>query len=291
MTEKYFDKFQIINYANTAARNITQRAVVLNSVYNSPIFYYAYDIQQGERADNISDRYYKDEYMDWILRLTNKVIDPYYDWYLDETTFKDFVAKKYGSYSAAMSKVKYYRNNWYSYPDPIDQVLYDSLDDNLKKFYDPVYSDVYYSTTPLGYKRKQVDWKKTTNNIVRYNCNGASFSADEIVDVYRDNERLGGGQVCAKSNTSLTIQHTSGVVTEDAGVFTFTVRGRESSANQAYTNATLVISNIPATEINYWEPVYAFDYENEINENNKSIQVLKSEYSGQIATELKRLME
>lgn len=290
MTEKYFDKFQIISYANTVARNITQRAVVLNSVYNNPIFYYPYDIQQGERADNISDRYYKDEYMDWILRLTNKVVDPYYDWYLDETTFKDFVVKKYGSYTAAMSKVKFYRNNWYSSPDPISQSQYDSIAGSLKKFFEPIYSDVYYSTTPLGYKRKQIDWKKTTNKIVRYNVVGTNYIIDEIVDVFFGSEKIGGGQVCSKTSTSLSIHHTSGVVTDDEGASAYSLKGRESGTTLVYTTATLVADVIPVEEINYWEPVYAFDYENEINENNKSIQVLKSEYSGQIATELKRLM-
>jgi len=290
MAEKYFDKFQIINYSNTVVRNITQRAVVLNSVYNNPVLYYPYDIQQGERADNIADRYYKDEYMDWILRLTNKVVDPYYDWYLDETTFRDFVTKKYGSYLNATTKVKYYRNNWYSNQDLITQAQYDAVDDAAKKFFEPVYTDVYYSTTPAGYKRRQIDWKKSTNQIVRYNCNGASFSADEIVSVFRDSENIGRGQVCGKSNTSLTIQHTFGLVVEDTGGFTYTVRGKESSANQVYTDAALVVNNIPSSELAYWEPVYAYDHENEINERNKSIQVLKSDYSDQISRELSNLM-
>lgn len=290
MAEKYFEKFPIIQYANTAVRNITQRAVVLTSVYNSPVLYYAYDIQQGERPDNIADRYYKDEYQGWIIHLTNKMVDPYYDWYLDQTTFGDFIVKKYGSYSNAVSKVKYYRNNWYTQPDPISQAQFDALDDSLKKFYEPVYTDVYYSTTPLGYSRRQIDWKKSTNQICRYNCNGASFSSDEIVDIYRDTEKLGSGQVCGKSNTSLTIQHTSGIVTDDDVLFTFTVRGRDSSANQVYTDATLVVSNIPAIETNYWDPVYLYDYENEINERNKSIQILKSNYSDQISRELTDLM-
>jgi hypothetical protein len=290
MAEKYFEKFPIIQYSNNAVRNITQRAVVLNSVYNSPILYYAYDIQQGERPDNVADRYYKDEYQGWIIHLTNKMVDPYYDWYLDQQTFQDFIVKKYGSYSNATSKITYYRNNWYTQPDLISEAQFNAVNDDLKKFYEPVYTDVYYSTKPLGYKRRQIDWKKSTNQIVRYNCNGASFSTNEIIDVYKNSEKLGSGQVCGKSNTSLTIQHTTGLVVEDTGVFTFTVRGRESFANQTYTDATLVISNISGTELNYWDPVYLYDHENEINERNKSIQVLKAEYSDQISRELSNLM-
>lgn len=290
MTEKYFEKFPIITYANTQVRNITERAVVLNSVYNSPLFYYPYDVEQYERPDNIADRYYKDEYAGWILKLTNNVIDPYYDWYIDDATLKDFIVKKYGSYVNAVSKVKYYRNNWYSHPDPISQSEYDSIDETLKKFYEPIYSDVYYSTTPLGYKRKQIDWKRATNNIVSYNVDGTDYITDEIVDVYVGSTKLGSGQVCGRSTTYLTIHHTSGVVTDDVGIDPFTVVGRESATTQTYTTATLLASNIPAAELNYWEPVYYYDYEVETNERNKSIRVLKKNYAGQIAKELKNIL-
>jgi hypothetical protein len=286
MAEKYFEKFPIITYSNNAVRDITRRAVVVNSVYNSPILYYPYDIQQGERPDNIADRYYKDEYAGWIIHLTNKVVDPYYDWYLDQTTFQDFITKKYGSYTNAISKIKYYRNNWYSYPDPISQVQFDSIDESLKKFYEPVYSDIYYSTTPLGYKRKPIDWKRSTNKIIRYAVDGSSYITDEIVDIFDGSTLIGSGQVCGKTAASLTIQHTTGTVTSSSK----TVVGRESKESNAYTTATLVLENIPSIELQYWDPVYLYDYENEINERNKTIQVLKRDYSAQISKELKNLL-
>jgi hypothetical protein len=290
MAEKYFEKFPIIQYANNYVRNITERAVVLNSVYTNQVLYYPYDIQQGERPDNIADRYYKDEYMGWILHLTNKVVDPYYDWYLDQTTFEDFIVKKYGSYVKAVSKIKYYRNNWYSYPDPISVQAYNSITETLKKFYEPIYGDIYQSTTPLGYKRKPIDWRRSTNNVVSYNVDGSEYITDEIVSVYIGSTLLGSGQVCGKSSTALTIHHTNGIVTDDTGIGTYTVVGRESNQSKVYTAATLLVSNIPSEELNYWDPVYLYDYENEINERNKTIQVLKSDYSNKIAKELKNLL-
>jgi hypothetical protein len=228
--------------------------------------------------------------MGWILHLTNKVVDPYYDWYMDQTTFKDFIVKKYGSYVNAVSKIKYYRNNWYSYQDMISVSEYNSITETLKKFYEPVYGDIYQSTTPLGYKRKPIDWKRSTNNIVSYNVDGSYYISDEIVSVYIGSTLLGSGQVCGKTTTTLTIHHTNGVVTDDVGVGVFTVVGRESKESKVYTDATLLVSNIPAEELNYWDPVYLYDYENEINERNKTIQVLRSDYSGQIAKELKTLL-
>lgn len=291
MPEKYFDKFRIINYNNTPVRNITQRAVVLNAVYSSPVLFYPYDIQQGERPDNIADRYYKDQYQGWILHLTNKVVDPYYDWYLDQATFSDFIIKKYGSLANATSKVKYYRNNWYSDSNVIPTSSFDILDPTLQKFYEPVYADPDMAMRILGYKRKPIDWKRSTNAIVSYNCDGTDFIHDEIVDVYSASTKVGYGQVCGKTSTVLTIQHTSGNVTLDTGPGPFSVVGRESGTTKTYTNATLVVNNIPAGESVYWEPVYYYDYENEINERNKTIQVLKREYSGKISKELKTLMK
>jgi len=292
MTERYFDKFQTITYANTLVRNITQRAVVLSSVYNNPALYYPYDIEQDERPDNIADRYYKDQYKGWILHLTNNVIDPYHDWYLDETTFQHFIVKKYGSLANATSKVKYYRNNWYSDTNRLSIDAYDALASSLKQFYQPAYADPVLAIRLLGYIRKQEDWKKATNNIVQFNADGSDFINDEIVDVYNGTSPgasiIGSGQVCFRSDTVTKIQHTTGTVTETPT--TFRLVGRESRASKTYTTVTLLVNNIPALQLNYWDPVYYYDYENEINERNKSIRVLDAQYSGQISKELKNLL-
>jgi hypothetical protein len=292
MPERYFDKFQTITYANTLVRNITQRAVVLSSIYNNPALYYPYDIQQSERPDNIADRYYKDQYKSWILHLTNNVVDPYYDWYLDEISFQQFIIKKYGSLANATSKVKYYRNNWYTDTNRITSDVYEALDGSLKPFYQPVYADPDLSIGLLGYIRKQEDWKKTTNNIVQYNADGSDFINDEIVDVYNGTSPsasiIGSGQVCFRSTTITKIQHTMGSVTQTPT--TFRLVGRESNVSKTYTTVALVINNIPAVQTNYWEPVYCYDYENEINERNKSIRVLDAQYSTQISKELKNLL-
>ena len=289
MAERYFEKFPIIRYNGIPIRNITERATVLNSVYNSPIFYYPYDIQQGEYPDEIANRYYQDEYLGWILHITNKVVDPYYDWYIDQASFDDFIIKKYGSLKNATSKIKHYRNNWYANEGTISVLTFEGLTPTVKRFYEPIYADVLFSTTPLGYRRKQIDWKLTTNAIVQYTVNGSSFIKDEIVDVYNNTTIIGSGQVCGKSSSLLIIQHTSGNVTENGALHY--VMGRESQTKILYTNVTLITNNIPANESTYWSPVYYYDYETEINEKNKSIQVLKKQYSGQIAGELKALLK
>lgn len=290
--ERYFEKFKTVSYANTSAKDITQRTTFVNSVYNDPLLYYPYDVAQSERPDSIAGRYYGDEYMAWLLYLSNKVIDPYYDWYLDQSTFNEFVAKKYGSLARAMNRTKYYRNNWYNDSTPtISAAAYEALSPGQAKYYEPVPIDGQVVGLPREYTRRQVDWALATNSIASYSvANGAAFSLDEVVDVVFDANQRGVGQVAAANSSVVTLQHLSGVVTTGtigAGSYLY---GRDSRANSAFTAATLVASSVPADETSFWSPVNYYEYENELNERNKSILVLKSEYSSNVSKQLKQLL-
>ena len=295
MPERYFDKFQVINYANTIAVNLTQRSVVLSSVYSSPNLYYLYNIKPYERPDTIADEYYQDQYMSWILYLTNKMVDPYYDWNLDQDTFDAFIIKKYGSYENASSKVKYFRNNWYTQPEQISVSQYTNIvsaNGSLARYYNPTYLDDTKNTIPNGYVRKKEDWEYNTNRVVSYAvANGTAFVSDEIVNVTFSANSTGRGQVSFSNSSTVILQHlfdstSNGTITANSYLY-----GRESKANTVFTNTTSLANNIPSSEVAYWDPVTYFQYELEINEKNKSIQVLEKRYSTQISKELKRLMK
>lgn len=295
MPERYFQKFQLINYANTVAVNITQRSVVLNSVYSNPSLYYLYNIKPHERPDTIADEYYKDQYMSWILYLTNKMVDPYYDWNLDQDTFDAFIIKKYGSYENASSKIKYFRNNWYTQPEQISVSQYTNIvsaNGSLARYYNPNYLDDIKNTIPNGYVRKKEDWVYNTNRVVSYAvANGSLFVSDEIVNVTFSANSTGRGQVNFSNSSIVVLKNlfdstSNGTITANSYLY-----GRESKANTVFTNTTSLANNIPSSEVTYWDPVTYFQYELEINEKNKSIQVLEKRYSTQISKELKRLMK
>lgn len=290
MAEKYFDKFSIINYGGKSVRNITQRAVVLNSVYTDPTLYYPYDIAQYERPDNIADRYYSDQYASWILLLTNKVIDPYYDWYIDDETFRTFLIKKYGSSFNALNKIKYYRNNWYTQTDPIGVAQYNALPASLVKFFEPQLVNGEVPLVPLNYVRRREDWTHSTNKVVRLSTTtGTGFIKDEIVEVTLNGSLAGRAQVAFSNSTTLSVQHVVGTIHGTVTSNSFVV-GLESGVNAAFTASTLVLDNIPTEETTYWSPVTCYEYESEINEKNKSILVLNKNYAPQISKQLKSIL-
>jgi hypothetical protein len=291
--ERYFEKFQTIQYANTEVKNITQRAVFLKSVYNNPLFYYPYDIADGERPDMIADRYYSDQYMAWTLYLANQVVDPYYDWYMDQSTFNAFIVKKYGSYANAAAKVKYYRNNWYSDPNPtISATAYSVLDPTLAKFYEPVAINESVTASPREYTRRRVDWTIKTNAVSSYSvANGSGFSSDEVVNVVFGPTQTGTGQVAFANLSTVTLQNLSGFVTTGTISGSSYLYGRESNSNTQFTAAVSVANNIPTGEANFWSAVTHYEYETEINERNKSILVLKSQFAPKVARQLRDVLK
>ena len=289
MADRYFSKFPTINYANTVAVDITRRATILNSVYSDPNLYYLYDVEQYERPDSLSERYYNDPYRAWMVYLNNHVIDPYYDWYMDTDTFNDFIAKKYGSVEKAMSTIKFYRNNWYSDTDMITVSTYQSLTAASKRYYDPVY-DNEYSPRPMGYTRKRDDRTSSTNATIAYNvANGSSFSTDDRVKVYLNTTELGAGQVLSSNSTVVVLQHVSGTTSVNSTP-TWKLLNTTASSNTTTTSSTTLSVNISTEEVAFWEPVYIYDYELELNEKNKSIRVLNSTYSDQLSKNLEDIL-
>ena len=228
--------------------------------------------------------------MSWLIYLSNNITDPYYDWYLDQTTFNDFLALKYGSYTKATSKVAFFRNNWYQNADLYSISYYNNLSSSLQKFYESVFPSDVYATTPVGYRRIRQDRHITTNAIVNYSVANGSFVHDEIVNVVFDVNNTGAGQVCFANSSSVSLQHTFGVTTTGTITGSSYLYGTESGVNTAFTTSTLLVNNIPALVAAYWSPVYYYDSESEKNQYNQSIAVLNSAYSMDAATQLKTLL-
>jgi len=282
MTERYFEKFPITTYANTYVVDITKRATMLNYVYNNQFAFYPYEITSNERAEQLSNRYYDDAYQSWIIYFSNKIVDPYYEWYLHDSEFINMLVAKYGSYENAQNKIKYYRNDWTS-KDDISISDYNSLPDSNKKYWDPIYG---FNNRISSYKRAQKDWIVNTNKIVSYNVTTANLTENEICTITFGN-KTGTGQFLTKVGTTVFLQHVSGTYYYSGSGY---IVGKESGNKVNFTSASIVTTNIPAAEEIYWKGVTYFDFENEVNEYNKTVRVIDRDYSQQMSDDLRKLM-
>ena len=81
--------------------NITLRFKINDLIRDKSVVMYDYDVQNGERPDIIAYKYYDDETLDWVILLVNNLIDPQFEWPLDDQSFERYIRKKYGSLEAA----------------------------------------------------------------------------------------------------------------------------------------------------------------------------------------------
>ena len=288
--DKYFDKFPIVTYSNNQVVDITKRVALLDKVSRNPYIFYPFDLSGQERADQFSNRYYEDSYKSWILYLTNKITDPYYEWYLSEDEFYEYLDKKYGSVITAQEKIKFYRNDWDN-KDPLPISGYQALTENMKAYWEPNYLN---GNKIINYVRKKVDWSTNTNKVISYTINGGSFIKDEICEVKLKNEEVGKGQVVFSTNTHLYLQHVYGTYYTSETVQlsnTSYVYGTESKSNTVITAISTISDNIPEDEFVYWKPMTYYDYEFEKNEYNKSIKVMDKDYVYTAVDNLTKLLE
>ena len=81
--------------------NITLRFKINELLRNKSTVMYQYDVKDGERPDIIAYKYYSDATLDWVILLVNNIVDPQFEWPLDDRSFERYMRKKYGSLEAA----------------------------------------------------------------------------------------------------------------------------------------------------------------------------------------------
>ena len=111
----YFRPFPLINYDIKKNKlpllltNVTARYKIRDILKNKVAIYYDYIVKDGDRPDNIAFKYYEDETLDWLIYIVNDIIDPYYDWPLDQDAFNKYIRTLYGSVAGAKGTVFEYR--------------------------------------------------------------------------------------------------------------------------------------------------------------------------------------
>jgi hypothetical protein len=221
--------------------------------------------------------------MVWLVYLSNQIVDPYYGWLMDYNEFAAHIKKKYGSIEAAQQQILWYKNNWEEAED-ISVERYDSLDMSELKYYDPVYGA---RGQVVAYTRKKIDWTLNTNRTVKYSTSGTDFVKGEKVTIEIADGSLGYGIVSFVGDGYVHLQHTSGFYKEST---TLTIDGDSTIKGHPLTAITVLAESITDAEEVYWDPIYAYDYEEDQNQALRTIRLLDSKYARQTAKELKDLV-
>ena len=76
-------------------KNFFVRVSVNEDVFQNASLYEKYKVIGNDRPDNVAEKVYEDPELDWLVLLTNNIIDFYNEWPMSDTDFYEHLSKKY----------------------------------------------------------------------------------------------------------------------------------------------------------------------------------------------------
>lgn len=99
----YFEKFPKTVYtldeykSGQIVTDIFRRTKFIQSLTENFSFFDEYDVEDGETPEIVADLFYNNPQLHWIILQANEILDPRFEWPLDEYNLFKFTSSKYNS--------------------------------------------------------------------------------------------------------------------------------------------------------------------------------------------------
>lgn len=100
------DEQYISNYDNV--KNLFKRGKLREDIFGDLSFFTKYQIIGDERPDNVAYKFYKESTLDWVVLLSNNILNIQTEWPMAQNTFDSYLLEKYGNYDALYNGVHHY---------------------------------------------------------------------------------------------------------------------------------------------------------------------------------------
>jgi hypothetical protein len=99
---QYFDTLPKLLRTDSAGQsvlmtNLLARSSIIPSLLDNAALYYKYDIQEGDTPESIAYKYYGESYRYWIVLFANQILDPQWNWPMNNVVFAGYLQDKYPS--------------------------------------------------------------------------------------------------------------------------------------------------------------------------------------------------
>lgn len=290
----YFSNFPKFLYSTSlgvpnpkAAVNIIAKVNFLSQTVNNTSIFYDYSVKDGERPEDIANKMYKDPQKHWIVLLSNNITDPQYDWVLGSRQLEDYINKKYSSITFALNPSETY-NVSYTVGETVYQgstidkadcvgtvVAYNGTAKTLTiKFADQIFannanvtgasSNVTHKVVGITYNNDGYNWASNTTYY---------YQVTEVASNNIDNK---------KTTTKYQVSASDYNWATDAVI--------ARNTNTSYSNTYNLVDGSTLTVNTTVAPVSYYDYEIDLNEQKRSIIIVKPLFVPSIENELRKLM-
>lgn len=100
------DNLDISNYISV--KNFFKRGKLREDIFGNLSFFTKYKVIGDERPDNVAYKFYNDETLDWVILLSNNILNVQDEWPLSNSSIDKILLEKYGTYDNLYSGVHHY---------------------------------------------------------------------------------------------------------------------------------------------------------------------------------------
>jgi hypothetical protein len=114
----YFQRVPDFNYVSrlpdskigdyVRVKNLFKKGKLREDIFQNVAFFEKYKIVGDDRPDNVAFEVYNDSSLDWIVLLSNNILNVQSEWPLPQTDFDRFVLDKYGDYDTLYNGIHHY---------------------------------------------------------------------------------------------------------------------------------------------------------------------------------------
>ena len=108
------------------AKNFFRRYKINEDVFSNAVFFSEYTIPDGERPDMLADKLYGNPFYDWVILLTNNMVNAQYDWPMSNYMISQVIEAEYDSPYATIHHYETYEIAQYPAGLRVDEEFYNS---------------------------------------------------------------------------------------------------------------------------------------------------------------------
>lgn len=78
-------------------KNLFKRGTIREDIFSNLVFFTKYQIKGDDRPDNVAYELYNDETLDWLVLISNNIINVQTEWPLGQESFYNYLLEKYNT--------------------------------------------------------------------------------------------------------------------------------------------------------------------------------------------------
>ena len=91
-------------------KNLFKRAKLREDIFQDLTFFTKYSVIGDDRPDNVAHEIYNDASLDWIVLISNNIINVQSEWPLSQADFNTYVTEKYNDETTLYSGIHHYES-------------------------------------------------------------------------------------------------------------------------------------------------------------------------------------